>query len=632
MTRTIAIAFGAAAALLGSLGLSAAGTPAENQTWTEVRSPHYTVFSSAGGHRTLDLVKRLERYDQTLAILFERIKIDPPVETYVFVFKDPASREPFQNRFNGKPVESLGYFLASRDANFVNLDGTTQADPLPTIYHERMHEFEHEHLPPIPPWFSEGLAECYDTFRTDIQTAEIGLVQESHVAALRSLPFMPLHDLFAVTQTSTDYNEGERRGIFYAESWALVHYLLWDAPQRRPQLVKFLSNLGQGQPQELAVSNAFNVTVEGLEAELRRQIGQDRFHQTIVRFKAPLDFDTTAKTRTLGHAEVEARLGEIQVYLGPDFASEAEKRLQASLVEAPGNGVAARGLALLRVQQRRTAEAIPLFEAALAANPHDVVSSLHLAESLLSGRGETATTEADIIRARGLLAGILSARPSFAEASVAYARSLLHGNTGDLPAADLDRAIRSLEGARAQLPYRSDAAANLAVLYAVKGEFDQAKKLVQEVLPAIASEGVLESTRSSVNSLRRIAGLKDSAATATSQVDVTAAADEAATAAPDPTAPPPAGGPSPGSASRLPEDPEARRLVAVLLSGRHAYSDEINVYNSAMTLANQGIYRDAIRSLEALASAATDTEMQSRARAMIGQMRKDAKRMGKPVD
>ena len=44
------------------------------------------------------------------------------------------------------------------------------------------------------------------------------------------------------------YNEGDRRGVFYAESWALVHYLLIGNPQRKGQLGAYLQKYADGVP------------------------------------------------------------------------------------------------------------------------------------------------------------------------------------------------------------------------------------------------------------------------------------------------------------------------------------------------------------------------------------------------
>ena len=59
------------------------------------------------------------------------------------------------------------------------------------------------------------------------------VVRVLHV--LRSEPWIPLATLLAVDHSSPYYNEKSHAGMFYAESWALVHMLNLD-PAYRPQL------------------------------------------------------------------------------------------------------------------------------------------------------------------------------------------------------------------------------------------------------------------------------------------------------------------------------------------------------------------------------------------------------------
>src|SRR5262249_17246711 len=151
------------------------------------------------------------------------------------------------------------------DANHIVLNGGSSSDPLHTVYHEFTHYFVASNLADAPLWFNEGLAECYSTFRADDREARIGEPVPEHLAFLRGQPLMPLPDLFAVGYATKDYHEGDRRGLFYAESWALVHYLLWDKPERHPQLVQFLGRLANGAPVAEAFGASFGTTYEKLE-------------------------------------------------------------------------------------------------------------------------------------------------------------------------------------------------------------------------------------------------------------------------------------------------------------------------------------------------------------------------------
>ena len=106
------------------------------------------------------------------------------------------------------------------------------------IFHEYVHLLVGNALAEVPTWFNEGLAEYYSTYQMlGEREATLGRVHENHVFALRER-FIPLTELLAVDHRSPLYNEGDRRNIFYAESWSLVPYLLL-AAARQGQLVTY---------------------------------------------------------------------------------------------------------------------------------------------------------------------------------------------------------------------------------------------------------------------------------------------------------------------------------------------------------------------------------------------------------
>ena len=181
----------------------------------------------------------------------------------------------------------------------------------------------------MPPWFSEGLAECYSTFQADKKRAQIGKPVMRHLETLRGHSLIPLSELLAVTHGSDDYH-GERSGIFYAESWALVHYLLWGNPERRPQLVEFLDQVGQGESADAAFSKGFGMTPEELENELRYYIEQGRFHYTVGKYKS-LSLDIAPDIAPMRRADVLYRLGDLLAHLNDDRGPEAEDYFHEAL-------------------------------------------------------------------------------------------------------------------------------------------------------------------------------------------------------------------------------------------------------------------------------------------------------------
>ena len=63
---------------------------------------------------------------------------------------------------------------------------------------------------------------------------------------------IPLPELLAVNQSSPLYNEGDRRSIFYAESWALTHYLLTERPNGGAEVNKYVTAVAGGVPADAA--------------------------------------------------------------------------------------------------------------------------------------------------------------------------------------------------------------------------------------------------------------------------------------------------------------------------------------------------------------------------------------------
>src|SRR5213078_470299 len=113
------------------------------------------------------------------------------------------------------------------DENLIALDITNDAQhPMATIFHEYTHLLTSHSNYDWPLWLKEGVAEFYSTFNVDKKAFTLGIPVSNHVHLLRESSFIPLKALIQVDHRSPAYNERDKQGIFYAESWALVHYLV----------------------------------------------------------------------------------------------------------------------------------------------------------------------------------------------------------------------------------------------------------------------------------------------------------------------------------------------------------------------------------------------------------------------
>jgi tetratricopeptide (TPR) repeat protein len=212
------------------------------------------------------------------------------------------------------------------------------------------------------------------------------------------------------------YNEGDRRGIFYAESWALVHYLLLGNPARKGQLATFLELHAAGKPAAEAVRTAFGVEPGVLERELRSYVNQSLYRSNRVRFadKVAVDKDWVVDQPT--DADGEAAFADL--LLASRRLEEAAARAEAVLKDAPGHARAQAVLGRVRALQGQDAAAAALLDAAVHADGTDYLAAYYQALCLLRPEGAT-TGPISLEAARkglALLPRVVAAQPSMADA------------------------------------------------------------------------------------------------------------------------------------------------------------------------------------------------------------------------
>ncbi len=225
--------------------------------WLSVHSKNFLLVGNANEKQIRQVGMRLEQFREVFAQLFPKAVHTSPVPTTVIVFKNDDSYRPF------KPNPNVaGYFQAGQDVNYITLTNEVRGgqDPFRVIFHEYTHLLINNTMPNVPLWFNEGLAEYYSTFSiTDDTKVVLGSPISSHVFLLRETKMLPLRTLFNVDEKSPYYNERDKQSVFYAESWALMHYLILGKDgQRVPQMGNFLKLTSANVPLEDAFQQAFS--------------------------------------------------------------------------------------------------------------------------------------------------------------------------------------------------------------------------------------------------------------------------------------------------------------------------------------------------------------------------------------
>lgn len=490
-------------ARLGAAGARAAGaTPSR---WTRLRTPNFTLLGENGDRPLRRVAERMEQFREVFGRVFPSTRRPTPAPIVVHVFGSERAYQPFMPLFNGKRIDVGGYFQPTSGAYYITLSTEAGERAYPTIFHEYVHLLVGTTLADVPVWFNEGLAEYYSTYQMyGDREATLGRVKEEHVFELRER-FIPLKDLLAVDHRSSLYNEGDRRGVFYAESWALVHYLLIGNPQRKGQVGVYLQKYADGVPGPTAFREAFGVAEVELEKELKRYVSQSVYRSTRVSFTDKVAIDKDWIVDQPSDADGQAAYADL--LYAQRRPEDAAARAEGATKLTPDHARAQAVLARIRASQGQADVSATLIASAVkAAGDTDYLPSYYQAMLLLRGEGQHAPmiTPDAARQARALLARVTTLEPSLADAHGLAAYAAL---AADDPKAAMDSAATAfrlsqqheyaLIHARARVFMRDPAVRPALDALVARGSSDWVRREAQELLNFL---GNVESNRSPMTS------------------------------------------------------------------------------------------------------------------------------------
>jgi Peptidase MA superfamily len=294
----------------------APSSAAKEKPWLEVRSPHFRVLTDATAGDARHVAREFEQLRDVFASQYPSFRLESGAPLLIFAAKDEETAKSLAPYlWKAKGAKPAGYFQQSWERKFalIRLDAwNTGFGGHEIVFHEYTHSLLHINAHWLPTWMDEGIAEFYAYTKFRENDTLIGTPTERY-RTLQWRSFIPIETLISVNHASPYYQDEDKTQMFYAESWALIHYLLFSPNiDGTKKLNDFFQKLQQGEEQKKAFQEVFGSFKE-MDKALDAYIHQFQFHAGIIRNAAKMN-DKDYPSRMLTMAETQAEIGGFHLW------------------------------------------------------------------------------------------------------------------------------------------------------------------------------------------------------------------------------------------------------------------------------------------------------------------------------
>lgn len=465
-------------------------SPVAAKTWVKAESAHFTVFSDIDAKTAAAYLVRLEQYRYILSGFYNIPKEDEaatPKLRFYFVdnFNDlrqtwPTAPENVAGYYKGCAEGEAAVGMYEDDSVHQTHDVKAQ-DENPSqaiLFHEYAHDFMFQHSrEAYPHWFVEGFAEYYSTTKIQGDQAIIGMAFSWRARSLMSSGWsIDYADLLRDTWRPKHGKPSDQLiDAFYAQSWLLTHYILFD-PVRRKQFAGFVETYRAGEDPVAAFEKVYGIKVKDLGPIL------DRYFNTI---QAELyrihDMPAPVVTTTTLPASASRLLlwdAADRICPGRDDRPALLAKIQTEAAKYPDDPFAEDVLARAEIIIGDESKALDDLKARVAAHPDDAEGQFMLGQTwflmtvhkhIVDGE----TVESQMKAARAALGKSYQLDPLYAPDLYYY--SLALAEPGQPPS---DNMIAAAMEAQALAPSVETYAVRAASLLIARDRMDEAKEML----------------------------------------------------------------------------------------------------------------------------------------------------------
>jgi cytochrome c-type biogenesis protein CcmH/NrfG len=408
------------------LALSAFVRPAQarNDPWVEVTSPHFKISSDAGEKEARRIARQCEEIRSVFLVDHPGLRVEGGRPLTVIAVKDEDALKVLLPDFWAVKdrVRPPGAFQSFSDEDFAvlrtNVSVSNGENPYYALYEAYVFSILRLNYGAMPMWLRMGIADYYGNTLIDDKYTEIGHPINSQIVLLQRSSPIPLLDLLNADGRSPLVNDRDKQPLFYAESWAIVHYLALSPDVAQQDLLnKYLKSWQETGDAAESARRSFG-DLKAFEAKIDDYSRKLAFYSQ--RRPSAANFaDKDYSVRAL--SEAEALVVQADFLQHTNHMPEAREMLKSALAAQPDLARVHECIAYDKFAQHDNDGAEAEFQQAFKLDPSRYRSLFYLAEITYRRSGYTAQSLPTMIQD---LEAATQINPNFAPAyaflSVAY--------------------------------------------------------------------------------------------------------------------------------------------------------------------------------------------------------------------
>ncbi|MGH9411297.1 MAG: hypothetical protein ACRD1V_17825 [Vicinamibacterales bacterium] len=477
--------------------LLSASSAAAADKWIEVKSPHFTITSNASQGEAATIAWEFEQIRSAIGALWTWANVDLNRPLVIIAVKDENSMKALAPQYweQKNTIHPASVWVGGADQDYlairtdVKTEDNRDLNPYQQAYFAYVSLIMDQSLPrSLPLWFRLGFAGVVSNTVIRDQKLFLGPPIPWYLTRLNTQSRITIARLIAIDRKSPEYTTPDGRERLDAESWALVHFLMFaDGGARWSKLDAFMKLVAQGTDGAAAfreVLGSPDDLQDALAVYIRRSLYSFRQFNVDVSVKregfavSPLSPADEQSRRALFHAAMERPV-------------EARAAIDAARKAGPAaDSWVAEGLLLDRAGKQGDAAAA--YAHAVEAGASDSYAYYRLAQLTWSGSADRPTLQK--VEALLMKAIALNNRYAAAYSMIGEARSIL----ADGEAAGMVLRAISLEPSNAY--FRLSAA---TVLERTK-QYDQALQQAQAASTLADDASVRQQAQDLIASIQRV--------------------------------------------------------------------------------------------------------------------------------